>query len=351
YRQLSSFMNHSLASQRLSSGFDISIVLAAITRIRGEQAGEMSAMTSHGSVVAFLTIYFLLVPGTLFTYVTGQSAKLSTLIYQGLLHFWRFVRITLLTLVAALLILGPVVAAERRWDDFVSDRFVGRGALLSTLAGMLVVLLIASLLRLYFDLVEIYTVQLGTQLRIAGRPDRRVRRSIRPAFRLLRSSLGRSWSIFLLLAIAGAGVAFITSRIAMHMLAHSHAWPMFLVAQLGLMAMLFMRFWQRGVETSLVLQHPINVDDDRYPEPVGSYRRFTPLTTDVPPPPAVGGQGHPNSWDAGTEPQDGPLITDSQTVPDPIPNPEPPTPSLEGPDPGVFHHDPVPPCERRDEDL
>ena len=30
----------------------------------------------------------------------------------------------------------------------------------------------------------------------------------------------------------------------------------------------------------------------------------------------------------------------SHTIPDPVPNPEPASPSLSGPDPGVFHHEP-----------
>lgn len=363
YRQLSEFMNHSLESQRLSSGFDVSVVLGAVMRIRGEQAGEVSAMTSHGSIIAFLIIYFLLVPGTLFSYLTSQPAKLSTLIYQGLLHFWRFVRITLLSLLVGLVILGPMMAAERQWDDFVSDRYVGRTALLLTLAGILAVLLIASLLRLYFDLVEVYTVQLGTHLRISGRPDRRVRRTLAPAFRLLRSNLVRIWLIFLLLAIAGAIIVFLTSRIAMHMLAQSHAWPMFLVAQLGLMAMLFLRFWQRGVETSLVLQHPITIKEDSYPEPEGSYRRATPLDTGVSPPPEAVYHDRPRHIEMISNPdplitiypppfsQEEPIVPDSSPLPDPIPNPEPASPSLEEPDPGVFHHDPSPPKERRSDDV
>jgi len=38
--------------------------------------------------------------------------------------------------------------------------------------------------------------------------------------------------------------------------------------------------------------------------------------------------------------------TDSspQKSPDPIPDPEPASPSLDEPDPGVFHHDPTRPC-------
>lgn len=363
YRQLSGFMSHSLGSQRLSSGFDVSVLLGVMMRFRGNQAGEMSGMTSRGSIVSFLVIYFLLVPGTLFSYLTNQPAKISTLLYQGLLHFWRFLRITLLTLLAGLVVLGPILAAERQWEDFVSDRFVGRSALLLTLAGMLIVLLVASLLRLYFDIVEVYTVQLGTNLRVSGRPDRRVRRTLAPAFRLLRFNLVRLWLIFVLLAVGGAAIVFFTSLTAMHMLAQSNAWALFLVAQLGMMAMLFARFWQRGVETSLVLQQPISISEEIFPEPQGSYTRVTPLPPTEPPSREVPPHDRPHHIEVLSNPdplvtiypppfsQEEPDMHERSPVADPIPNPEPPSPALEEPDPGVFHHDPVPPKNRSLEDV
>jgi hypothetical protein len=62
--------------------------------------------------------------------------------------------------------------------------------------------------------------------------------------------------------------------------------------------MLLTRFWQRGAETSLALQNPIPPT----PEPHA-----------VPP------------------------------TPEPISNPEPAPPSLDEPDPGVFHHEPTKP--------
>jgi hypothetical protein len=33
----------------------------------------------------------------------------------------------------------------------------------------------------------------------------------------------------------------------------------------------------------------------------------------------------------------------TSTVPDPVPDPEPASPSLDAPDPGVFHHEPAKP--------
>jgi hypothetical protein len=54
-----------------------------------------------------------------------------------------------------------------------------------------------------------------------------------------------------------------------------------------------------------------------YPAPLSADDPIAPLTPPEPHPPAA--------------------------TPDPIPNPEPATPSLDEPDPGVFHHDPQKP--------
>lgn len=373
YTQVSSLLDHSLASQRLSSGFDLSVVIATAMQIHRDHVGEANAMTSHGSIVAYLALYFFLVPGTLFCYITRSKASLSNLLRHGIQHFWRFVRITLLTLIAAGIILGPLVVLQRRWAEFVDDRFVGRTSLFLTLGGALVVVLAASLLRLYFDLVEAYTVQLGTHARLSGRPDRRVRRTLRPAFRLLRRNLARAWGVFLLLTLLGSAIAFFATRTAMHMLAQPHVWPMFLVAQAGLFGMLFTRFWQRGAEASLVLQHPIEPEAESFVDREG-YSHSRPIPTIVPAvPPPVPSAAKPQSPAANPDPDrphhiemlyntdpltplyPAPLSPDDMlassqtnepaTPADPIPNPEPAPPSLDEPDPGVFHHEPTRPRE------
>jgi hypothetical protein len=355
--QLSNLLDHSLAAQRLSSGFDLGTVAAAALQVHRSDTGQGSTMSSHASVPLFLLLYFLLVPGTLYCYLTRTHARLSTVIHQGLLHFGRFVRITLLTLLVAFFMLGPLALLQQRWSSFVDDRFVGRPALLLTLAGLLVVLLAASLLRLYFDLVEAYTVQLGTHGRPNGKPDRRVRRTLLPAFRLLRNHLARAWFVFLLLAALGALAAFLSGRTAMHMLAQPRVWPLFLVAQTGLFLMLFTRFWQRGAEASLILQHPILSEE------------APPIKHEIPPsappiaPPRSSDRPHHVEMIYNPDPltplypaplsPDDPLIGFSAPEPespspsfppspDPIPNPEPASPSLDEPDPGVFHHDPKP---------
>ena len=359
YQQLSTLLDHSLAAQRISSGFDLSIVLSSILQLQHGSAGQAITTTSYGSLPAYLLIYLLLVPGTLFCYITRAHSTLSNLFRQGLQHFWRFVRILLLTLIAAFFILGPLVLLERHWVRFVNEHFVGRPALLLTLAGAGVVVLVGSLLRLYFDLVEVYTVQLGTHTRSSGRPDRRVRRTLGPAFRLLRTHLVRVWIVFLVLVLLGSAAAFFATRTAMHMLAQPRVWPMFLIAQAGLFMMLFMRFWQRGAEASLVLQHPITPEESTSAVPRATFSQVHSLAPASAPEDVSPEHPHhiemiynpdpltplypaPFSPDA---PRMQPTPPIAPAIPlDPIPNPEPAPPSLDQPDPGIFHRDsPAPP--------
>src|SRR3954454_2907341 len=222
--QLSKLLNHSLAAQRLSSGFDLGRIGETFVHLHEGPAGDAGAVTGHASIPLFLMVYFLLVPGTLFCYQTDAPARLGTLLQQGLLFFWRFVRITLLTLIISGLILGPLYFLQGKWADNIDNHIVGRPAFFLILAGNVVLFLVASILRLYFDLVEVYTVQLGQRLRSThfgqhSKPDRRVRRALGPAWRTFRRHFAEAWPIFLFLTIIGIAAVILTARISMHMLA------------------------------------------------------------------------------------------------------------------------------------
>ena len=316
--QLTTLLNHSLAAQRLSSGFDLGPIGEIFLHLHEGPMGDAGVALGHASVFLYLLVYFLLVPGTLFCYQTNAPARLGTLLQQGLALFWRFVRITLIALLFSVIVLGPLFYLQGKWADYVDDHSVGRAAFFQTLSGNIVIFLVASVLRLYFDLVEVYTVQLGLQLRPNGKPDRRVHRALAPAWRTLRTHFSQAWPIFLFLTILGFAAVVLTARTSMHMLAQPRVWPTFLLAQLGLFLMLLTRFWQRGAETSLALQHPI-------------------AAPSVPPIVPIAGVGDPTRRIQLT-----PEHTSPATL-EPIADPEPASPSLDEPDPGVFHHDPVKP--------
>jgi hypothetical protein len=327
--QLSRLLNHSLAAQRLSSGFDLGAAGETYLHLHEGPVGDAGAASGHASVPLYLIVYFLLVPGTLYCYQTDAPARLGTLLKQGLLYFWRFIRITVLMFLVSAAILGPLFYLQGKWADYIDDRIVGRTAFIATFAGYIVLFLVASIIRLYFDLVEVYTVQLGQHLRPAffgqhGKPDRRVRRALYPAWQTLRANFSQAWPVFLFLTVLGFAAVILTARTSIHMLAQPRVWPTFIVAQIGLFFLLLTRFWQRGAETSLALQHPI---------PAPSFASTVPAANTVEPVAPI----------LPSRIQLAPTPPVSHIPNEPISDPEPAPPSLDEPDPGVFHREPPKP--------
>src|ERR1700677_1038636 len=130
HRQFASILDHSLVSQRLIGGFDLSTVVDARLHLYNASGG--ATVGNYSSIPLYLLIYFLLVPGVLFCYQTNSQARLSTLLHQGLLHFWRFVRITILTLLISGFYLGLLSFLQSKWAEHVDEHAVGRHAFLAT---------------------------------------------------------------------------------------------------------------------------------------------------------------------------------------------------------------------------
>lgn len=264
--QIAGITAHSLASQRLTGAFDLGAlggVIGNLSKGPGPAVGG-----TYFSIPIYFLLYFLIVPGALVCYQTGSSSQLFPLLQSGFAHFWRFVRLTLMTLVIAGPILAGLNALENLWSTHVDKTIVGRPGFLLGLAGLIVVLLVAALLRVYFDLMQVYTVQLGLQTESGQKAGRQIRRTFKPAWKALCANFLRTYLTFVLLTVVGFAAVFITARAAMHSMAQPRVWPMFLLAQIGLFLSLLTRFWQRGAETILVLDNPIPIEAVVAPEPV-----------------------------------------------------------------------------------
>jgi hypothetical protein len=318
YTQLANLLDHSLAAERLNAAFDLGTVLAALSRINRDVPSTGS--TGYLGMPVYLLVYFILVPGTLFCYQNASPARLSILFSTGLTFFWRFVRITLLTLLISALVLGPLGAAMNAWFGWVDEHVTGWAVYWDELAVLLPWLLVAALLRVYFDLVEVYTVQLNERVRADGQPDRRVRLVLGHAWRVMWTNFGRVYGSFVALTLLGFAAFLLLARIAVHMFAQPRVLPMFLLAQAGLLAMMATRFWQRGAETVLAQDRPLPA-----PEMTEEERAFAGQST----------VWRPAAVRIEERHHRGPVA-----VADPQPDPEPIAPSLSEPDPEVFHHDP-----------
>jgi len=263
--QIAAITVHSLASQRLTGAFDLGTLGGVISKLSDGPGPAVGA--TYFSIPIYFVLYFLLVPGVLVSYQTGSSAQLFPLVQSGFAYFWRFVRLTLVTLAIAGPILAGLKILQNLWSAHLDKNILGRPGFLLGLAGLVVVLLAAALLRVYFDLMQVYTVQLGLKAE-GGKAGRQIRRAFKPAWKALFGNFFRTYLTFLLLAVVGFAAVFITARMAMHSMAQPRVWPMFLLAQIGLFVSLLTRFWQRGAETILVLDNPIAIEAVVAPEPV-----------------------------------------------------------------------------------
>jgi hypothetical protein len=255
HAQLASLLDHSIAAQGLNASFDLGTLATAMQRL-GYRTPSSGGTVYAGLPVYFL-VYFVLVPGALFSYRVLAPGRLAILVSSGLCFFWRFVRITLLTVLVSALVLGPLLAVNAGWSHWVIEHQVGGAQLYWRIPVWILILLVAAFLRLYFDLVEVYTVQLDDQYRPNGKPDRRVRRTLIPAVKTLWHNLPRAFGTFVLTALAGVVVYVLTVRTAVHMLAQPRVWPAFLLIQLGVFVSILTRYWQRGAETILVADYPM----------------------------------------------------------------------------------------------
>jgi hypothetical protein len=95
-------------------------------------------------------------------------------------------------------------------------------------------------------LVEVYIV------RNAMDGERRILPALLPALRLLFRHFFRTFGSFLVAGLAGV-VAFALSLFLWRLLPAHQVWAACLLAQLGLFLLLAGRFWQRGIEATLVM--------------------------------------------------------------------------------------------------
>ena len=341
--QYSNVTSTSLAAQRLIGGFDLGVALDAARRLSDGPAGSLTP--SFLTIPLYLLLFIVLLPGTLLTYQTRTSLRLASLLQTGLQSFWSFIRITLLTLLVAAPVVGVLSALQGLAATRIDRSLTGRTAFLINLAGYAIIFLVAALIRLYFDLVAVYAVHLALHPRQNGRPDRRIRKTLRPALTTLRRHLLPAYLTFLLLTLAGAAGVFFLTRSGLRHLAQPRVWPTFLLAQGGIVVLIFTRLWQRAAQTILV-QNDLPIDQPRpifsqanpaplHPlqEPMTHYASSfpTPLP-DSPISPILPG------------PDSNPLPA---TPPDPIPGSEPISPSLAAPDAGVYRHQ----IPAKDDDL
>jgi hypothetical protein len=251
YARIGPFLDHSLAAQKLAGGIDIAYYGELFMHVNEHDPGS-------GPVTAALTLLsvllsFLFAAGIVYVFLSGEKPRLAVILGRGVEYFWRFFRLLLF----AAIICGPILGVlgwlrsiylKQADEKFVEAAYDFRAAI--TLA---VVLLVAVILRIWFDLAEVYVVKLGMD------GDRRVRKSLGPSLRLFWRNFVRVFLSYIAAGTLGwlAFAFFLWIWVAGQT---SHLIPLvFLWSQVALVFLLASRIWQRGILTALVLAEPVPV--------------------------------------------------------------------------------------------
>jgi len=245
--QAHAVLDHSLLGDRLVHGFDLSVYLDMVSR---PEFGPTSA--SNASAFWFAVLFFvftaLFMPGILQGYASTYRLPREDFFRACGRNLWRFIRL----MIVAAIIMGIVAGVL----------FGIRGALIkaagestnellpfeTSMTCLLVIFLVMSILRIWFDLAEADVV-LSDQ--------RAVRRSIAKAFRYTWRHLVRLLASYV-----------VTTIVALIFLAAGlWAWVKFvppasvvgafIVSQLTLLLLLIPRFWQRGVAVTYYKQYMV----------------------------------------------------------------------------------------------
>ena len=227
-------LNQSLEADRLVNGFDLAVLIEALSR--PQYVAAPAAFASIVLVTLNTLLMFFITPGVAAEFLA--DAPLGAEKFFGCCgrFFWRFVRLTPWTL----LILLPIVAllgAARGALVKASDRSemlrlpFGVG-----LVGGIVIMLVVLALRAWFD-VALYELESGDA--------RATRRMIPAAWRRLRgefAGLYRSYvaSTFLMLALTAFVIALWTRVPA------ARIGVTFLLMQLIVFSWVLVRLWQRA---------------------------------------------------------------------------------------------------------
>jgi hypothetical protein len=314
---LASYLDHTLAAQRIAGTLNIASLEELGLHLRDTSFTPMVLHTASWLNLLQMLVLFIFFAGSVFVFVAAEPPRLSGLLRGGVAYFWRFVRAAILAGCVAAIILGVLLGVRAALLARADAAYVERQMFYFSLISGAVVLLVALLVRLWWDLVEIYIV------RNAMDGERRVHQALLPALRLLFGYFFRTFGSFLLVGLAGVA-AFALCLYFWKALPAHQVWIAALLAQLGLFLLLASRFWQRGIEAALVMSidPPIVTREELAGEEMAAEDLIV-LEDGMPVPPGVGvltGLSEPTLRDLvaklRTEPWANPEVTSPRPVPE-----------------------------------
>jgi hypothetical protein len=240
YESASAILDRSLYADRLVKGFDLGVFLELLSK---PEFGTLNSMTYpslyFGFVFFVATALFL--PGIFTGYASTYRLPREEFFRACGRNLWRFIRVMLIAGIIMGIIAGLLFSANdaiaKKADDSTNEKL----SFQLQMAGLGVIFLVMTTLRIWFDLAEVDVV-LNDQ--------RAVRKSIATAFRHTFRSLAQLLTSYVVVTIVAAIVLVAGLWLWMKLIAPENVFGAFAIGQVALLLLLIPRFWQRGIAVS-----------------------------------------------------------------------------------------------------
>ncbi len=279
FLRLRSALAHNLAGRRLTDGFDLGMFLELVRL--PEINIFRSAATSFLFAFVFLAFMLFIMGGVLATYGDDRRLTAGEFFAACGAFFWRFVRLLLLSIVP-FVIVGIIYRVLKGVANQVGDRAIAdQVGIFMRWGALLVFLLLALAVRLWFDVAQVRTVV---------QDERWMWRNIWRSLRITCHDLGHLYAMYLLISFLGL-ITLAVGLMIWAKLPPTAGGAVFLVLELIIFAQVATRLWQLASATAWYKRHaelvPADVVAFTSPAPV-EIIETEPGVESVPPDPGPG---------------------------------------------------------------
>ena len=272
-------LDHSMVADRLLHGFDLMVLTNLLAR---PEFGPMSASTAPALYFSFLFLIFtaLFLPGVFQGYASTYRLPREDFFRACGRSLWRYLRLMLIAGLVMGIVAGVLFAINGAIVKKAGDSSNEVLPFELQMAGLALIFLVMTTLRIWFDLAEVDVV-LSDQ--------RAVRKSLWTGLRHTLRSLLRLLASYVVATLLAAIILVGGILVWMKFIAPENWLGAYVVSQLTLLLLLIPRFWQRGVAVTYWQQSMIA--PVVAPAPV--IAAFTPVAVPVPPatPPSPAPEG------------------------------------------------------------
>jgi hypothetical protein len=239
-----SILDHSLYADKLLHGFNLAVFTELLAR---PEFGAIPGATHPAMMfaVVFFLASLLFMPGVLLGYSSDHRLPRDEFYRACGRNVWRFVRLFLFFAVIAGAIGGILFGALNALATAADKTSYERLPFFTQLLGTIIILLILTVVRIWFDLAQ-------TDVVLRDQPA--VRKSVATGFRKTRRNLGRLLGSYVVIAIAALTVLVVGILLWSAIVPPSSVVGAFIVGEVTLLLLLATRFWQRATAVAFYLR-------------------------------------------------------------------------------------------------